>query len=83
LGEDRLGLVVEAVALPGLRRENTDVLQQPHRRDAVNDDLPGLPAGAENHEFVAPARGDIGLGRGKEILLGQAASIHDVFEIFI
>jgi hypothetical protein len=81
LGEHRLGLVVEAVALPGLGREDADVFQQPHRGDAVDDHLPGLSAGGEDHELVAPARRNIGLGRGEEILLGEAAPIHDVLQV--
>ena len=40
--ENLLRLVVETVALPRFRREHGDIFQNPHRRDAVDDDLTAL-----------------------------------------
>jgi hypothetical protein len=80
LGQDGLGFVIEAVALPGLRGEDADVLQDAHGRDAVDDYLSALPAGAEGQVLVAPPGRGIGLGRRQDVLLRQAAGLHDVLQ---
>ncbi|TLD45613.1 MAG: hypothetical protein FAZ92_02125 [Accumulibacter sp.] len=45
LRQDGFRAFVEAVALPGLGSEHTDVLENAHRGDAIDDHLPGLAAG--------------------------------------
>jgi hypothetical protein len=80
LGQDRLGLVVEAIALPGFRGEDPDVLEQPHGGDAIDDDLTGLATGTEDHVLIAAAAGDIGLGRRQQVFLAQTAALHGVLQ---
>jgi len=80
LRQHRLGLVVEAVPLPGLGREDADVLQDTHRRDAVDDDLAGLTARAESQVLVPSARRRVGLGRRQQVLFGQPSALHDVLQ---
>jgi hypothetical protein len=82
LGEHGLGLVIEAVALPGLGGEDPDVLEDAHRRDAIDDDLAGLAAGTESQVLIACAGGRVGLGCGQQILFRQATALHHAFEIF-
>jgi hypothetical protein len=77
-----LEFFVEAIALPGFRREHADVLQDAHGRNAVHDDLAGLAAGAEGDEFVALAGRHVGLGRSQQILLAEAATLHHVLQRF-
>ena len=81
LSQYRLGLIVEAVALPGLRGEYRDVLEDTHRRDAVDHQVAALTAGTEHDELVPAAGGGIGLGRGQDVLLGQATAGHDLIQI--
>ena len=78
--EDRLGFLVEPVALPRLRREHRDVFQDPHRRHTVDHDLARLPAGGEYDEFVPAAGRRIGFRRCEQVLLGQAAGLHHLVQ---
>ena len=75
-------LVAVAVALPGLGCEHREILQDTHRRNAVDDDLPGLTAGAENDEFVALAGRNVSLGGGQQVLLAEAATLQHVLQRF-
>jgi hypothetical protein len=69
---------VEAVALPGFRREHADVLQDAHGRNAIHDNLTGLTTGTERVELIALAGRDKGLGCGQQILLAEATTFHHV-----
>ena len=78
--EDGLGVFVEAVALPGFRREDTDVLQDAHGRNAIHDDLAGLAARTEGEEFITLAGRDVGLRCSQQILLVQVTTLHHVLQ---
>jgi hypothetical protein len=80
LVEDRLRLVVEPVGLPGLGVEDGDVLEDAHRRHAVDDHHPALPARAERDELVAAAGGRIGLHRRQQVLLGESPLLHHLLK---
>ncbi|EXI83786.1 MAG: hypothetical protein AW11_04070 [Candidatus Accumulibacter regalis] len=69
LGKDRLRAFVKAIALPGFRREHTDVLEDAHRRHTIDDDLSRLATGRESDELVALSGRHIGLGGGEQVLL--------------
>ena len=82
LGEHCLGLFVEAVALPGFGREHADVLEDAHRRHAVDKHLARLATRGEGEELVTTAGGGVGFGRGQQILLGEVAALHDILQRF-
>ena len=81
LREDRFGIVVIAPSLPRFRGEDTDVLEDPHRGNPVDHDLPRLSAGTEDNVLVPSATGGVGLGGRQQILLGQTALLHDLVEL--
>jgi hypothetical protein len=81
LVEHRLGLLVEAVGLPGLGGEDGDVLEDAHGWDAVDDDHAALPAGREGDELVPLACRYIGLGGGQHVLLGQTPSLEHLLQV--
>ena len=80
LGQDGLGLVVEAIALPGFRGEDTDVLQQAHGGDAVDDHLARLATGGEDDVLVTAPAGHVGLGRRQQVLFAQSPALHHILE---
>ena len=77
-----LGVLVVAVALPGLGGEYADVLEDAHRRHGVDDDLAALAAGTEGDEFVALAGRHIGFRRSQKVLLGKVAAFQDILQRF-
>ena len=80
--QDALGLVVEAVTLPGLGSEDADILQDAHGRNAVDDHLTALTTRAEHHELVDLAGRIVGLGGGHDVVFGQSTTLHDILERF-
>jgi len=79
-GQDGFRALVETVALPRLGSEHSDVLEDAHRRDAVDDHLTRLTAGREGNEFVALAGRHVGLRRSQDVLLRQAATLHHILQ---
>jgi len=82
LRQDGFRAFVETVALPRLGSEHTDVLENAHRGDAIDDHLPGLAAGREGDELVALAGRYVGLGRSQDVLLRKAATLHHILQRF-
>jgi hypothetical protein len=71
---------VEAIALPGLRREYADVLEDAHRGNRIDDHLARLTAGTEGDEFIALAGWHVSLRRRQQILLAQPARLQHVLQ---
>ena len=72
LGEDSIGSpVAVSPALPGLRGENADGLQETHGRHADHEDLSGVAAGGEHDVRIDLAGWHVRQRRGGELLVGE------------
>ena len=69
-----------AVTLPGFRREDGNVLQDPHRWHPVDNHLSRLPSRRKDNVLILQSRGMIGLGCGQQIVFGQSALLHDFLQ---
>ena len=77
-GEHALGLIVEAVSLPGLGREDADVPEDAHRRHADDDDLPAVSARREDVILVVLAGGRVRLECRADVCFRQTAGLHEL-----
>jgi hypothetical protein len=74
-----LGLVVaRPPALPRLGREDGDVLEDAHARDAEHEDLPRLTARGEDVVVVLPPGRHVGLEGGRHVGVGEAPRLHQL-----
>ncbi len=69
--QHRLRLVVEPVARGGVRRIDRNRREVAHGRDAVDVDLPRVPAGGEHVELVEIPRCHVGLHRPDRLVRGR------------
>ncbi len=71
-----------AEALPRLRGEDGDLLQDAHRRQTNDVHLARLAAGGELIVLVVLAAGGVGLDRGGDVGRGQATLLGDGVDVF-
>src|SRR5690606_11886827 len=71
--EHLLRLLVVAITGAGLRREDRNGDDVPHRRYPGHEDLAGVTAGIEQVEFVLLARRNVGPFSGRTAISGAVA----------
>ena len=80
LSQNGLGLIIKTIALPWLWCEDTDIFQNTHRGDAVDDYLSALSTRAEGDVFITTTRRGIGFCRCEQIFLCEAAGLHHIIQ---
>ena len=76
-----LGLFIKAITLPWLRSKNSDVLEDTHGGDAIDNHLSTLPAGTECNVLVTSTGWCIRFCSCQNILFRQATILHDLFQL--